>query len=46
MVGGGNANVYKAIPYKTDLWTWHYIYFGYSKLEKLAFASVEFSSGI
>jgi len=42
--GGGNVNSIQNIFYKNDLPKWHFVYFGYSKAEKMAYAKVEFKS--
>lgn len=42
MFGAGNVNIWQNIPYDGDQTEWHFIYFGYSKIEKLAFVRVEF----
>jgi hypothetical protein len=39
---GGNVNVVQNVPYESDLTRWHYIYYGYSKPEKEAYAFIEF----
>jgi hypothetical protein len=30
------------MPYETDYTKWHFIYFGYSKVKRLAHSKVEF----
>lgn len=37
-------NSVQNIAYKNDLARWHYIYFGYSRDQRLAFAQVQFKS--
>lgn len=44
MLAAGNVNHWQNIHYKNDLAKWHYVHYGYSKLDKLARASVEFKS--
>lgn len=43
--GEGNANVLQSMPHRDQLTQWHYVYFGYSRSLRRAFAFVEFHSG-
>lgn len=40
--GGGTVNSVQNINYGNDLNKWHYIYFGYSRAQRLAHSLVEF----
>jgi hypothetical protein len=42
LVGAGNPNVYKNIKYGEDIAKWHFIYFGYTRKDRRAFAYVQF----
>lgn len=40
----GNADIWKQVPYLNDLPKWHFVYFGYTRSQKYAWASIEFAS--
>lgn len=42
LVGAGNPNVYKLVKYGAEIQKWHFIYFGYNRNTRRAFAFVEF----
>lgn len=42
LTGNGNSNYWKGIAYENDLTEWHYVYFGYSRKLREAYAYVEF----
>ncbi|CAD8140693.1 unnamed protein product [Paramecium octaurelia] len=44
--GGGNVNQWQNMNYETDHTKWHFIYFGYSKVQQLAQAKVEFKNRV
>lgn len=45
IISAGAPNVCKPIAYGDQLTEWFYVYFGYNKLEKKAFAYIEFTNG-
>jgi hypothetical protein len=42
--GAGNPNVHQNVPYLGDLWSWHFVYFGYSRPKLEAFAYIEYAT--
>jgi hypothetical protein len=45
MNGAGNANVLQNYQHQNQITGWHFIYFGYSKAERRAFAYFQFKGG-
>jgi len=45
MNGNGNANLVKNIQHKNRHFTWHFVWFGYSRVERKARAYVKFLDG-
>ncbi|CAK56140.1 unnamed protein product (macronuclear) [Paramecium tetraurelia] len=43
---GGNANQYQNMNYETDYTKWYYVYYGYSRTQRLAHARVEFKDRV
>lgn len=41
--GNGNPNYWEAVPYESDLESWHFVYFGYSRHLRRAYAYVRFN---
>ena len=42
--GKGNPNVVRENKYEGDLWRWHFVYFGYSRIKREAYAHIEYAS--
>lgn len=45
MVGGGNTNFWKNIQHKGRHTEWFYVYYGYSKVARRAYAFVKWTDG-
>lgn len=45
MVGGGNANLFKNLPHKSRHTEWFFVYYGYSRTQKNAYAFVQWTEG-
>ena len=41
----GNPNIIQNIKHEERHLKWHFVYFGYSRIERKAFAYVQFASG-
>jgi hypothetical protein len=43
--GNGNANLVKNVPHKNRHFSWHFVFFGYSRPERKARVFVKFADG-